>query len=90
MDVMTEEQLRLCEGDVVRMVEECFTENGVEYYGDGLRLLNIYVFQMRGLSQGLLFFYPCVLYKIIGIPESFDFSAMYSLPPYVPRQQSIL
>lgn len=68
-----EEQLGIIENCLVSMMEECFTEGGLEYYEDGLDLLSTYIFRRSTLTPQLLFFFPLIVYKIIGIPDSLSY-----------------
>lgn len=54
----------------------CFSEEGSDFIDDALNCLNIILHNVNTIDGSLLFYYPILVYIIIGLPENLDFSVL--------------
>ena len=54
----------------------CFSEDGSDFIDEALSCLNILLFNSKTLSDQLLFYYPILVYIIVGLPENVNIQAL--------------
>lgn len=65
----------------------CFSEYQLENIGSALSCLNILLFNSSVISDSLLFYYPFLIYQIIGMPKKLNIKALTQLSD---EQQKLL
>jgi len=54
----------------------CFSEDGSDFIDEALSCLNILLYNSKTLSDQLLFYYPILVYIIVGLPENINIQAL--------------
>lgn len=52
------------------IISYSFTSDGGDYLDDAMNLLNAYLIKCDNLSPQIWFFYPIIIYHIIGLNKS--------------------
>lgn len=74
------------EEHVCAVVSFSLTLDGSDYLVDAMTLLNSYLFHVKALSPRIWFFYPTLIYSVMGVPDK----PVAELPALVEHQAAIL
>lgn len=66
------ETLYKLEDVIIPVLNYGFSEIDCDYSNDAIALLNSYLFKTPVISEKMWFYYPVLIYMIIGIPKEFD------------------
>ena len=57
----------------------CFSEDGSDFIDEALSCLNILLYNSKSISDHLLFYFPILIYIIVGLPENTNIQALSQL-----------
>ena len=64
---------------LVPIFNYCFSEDGSDFIDEALSCLNILLYNSQTLSNIILFYYPILIYIIVGLPENINIQALTHL-----------
>lgn len=84
------ESIPALESYVIECVSYSLTEDGVDYLSDAMEVLGLYLLKTPSISQQIWFFYPTLIYYIIGLENlKVNASILDNVPLINPQQAQI-